>query len=83
MSAIGFALGTTSMVALGVQWSWLIILVAVVGGAILAVLAILADLPMALLTILTAMAGVRATARLRGSLRASWVESGGRQMRAV
>lgn len=131
MSAIGFSLGTAAMVAVGVEWSWLIILAGVIVGAVLAMLAIVADLPMALLTILTAMAGAtaivvgvmllfgvvslgdfgsaattvtlhddwwwyvlyvglaiagivaqyRETARMRGSLRASWSESGGRQMR--
>lgn len=133
MSAIGFALGTATMVMLGVQWSWLIVLVGVVVGVLLALLAILADLPMALLTVLTAMGGataavvgvmlivgivsigdfgsgattatidddwwwylmyvvlaiagivvqLNATARLRGSLRASWAESGGRQLRTL
>lgn len=131
MSAIGFALGTTTMVALGVRWSWLIVLVGVVAGALLALLAILGDLPMLLLTMLTAMAGataavagvmllvgvvsigdlqsaattaaidddwwwyaayvvlaiagiaaqLSAAARVRGSLRAAWTDSGGRQMR--
>lgn len=131
MSAIGFALGTTAMVALGVRWSWLIILVGVVAGAALAMVAIIADLPMVLLTVLTATAGATvivvgvmllvgvvsisdfdsaattaaidddwwwyalylalgvtgivaqyAAGRRRGSLRTSWDESGGRQMRA-
>lgn len=58
MSAIGFALGTAAMVALGVRWSWLIVLVGVV-------------------------AQFNATARLRGSLRASWTDSGGRQLRTL
>lgn len=133
MSAIGFALGTAAMVAFGVQWSWLIVLVGVIAGALLALLAILGDLPMVLLVVLTAMAGatavvtgvmllvgvvsigdfdsiattsaidddwwwyatylvlviagiasqLTAAARLRGSLRAAWTESGGRQMRSV
>lgn len=133
MSAIGFTLGTTAMVALGVSWSWLIILVGVIVGALLALFGILADVPMVILTVLTAMAGasvvvigimllfgvvsvgdfgsarttasidddwwwyalyvvlaiagiaaqLSATARMRGSLRSSWAESGGRQMRAA
>jgi Domain of unknown function (DUF4203) len=57
MSAIGFSLGTTVMVALGVEWSWLIILVGLLAGVTLALLAILADLPMVLLAVLTALAG--------------------------
>jgi NAD/NADP transhydrogenase beta subunit len=48
------------MVALGVTWSWVIILVGLAVGAILAVVAVVGDLPMALLTILTALAGASA-----------------------
>lgn len=57
MLAIGFALGTSLMVALGVTWSWLIVLSGVALALALAVVALVADLPMALLTVLTAMAG--------------------------
>jgi hypothetical protein len=57
MLAIGFALGTSLMVALGVTWSWLIVLSGVALAVVLAFVALVADLPMALLTILTAMAG--------------------------
>jgi hypothetical protein len=57
MSAIGFTLGTAVMVAIGVTWSWVIILVGVVVAVALALLAIIADLPMMLLTLLTATAG--------------------------
>lgn len=64
MSAIGFALGTGLMVALGVTWSWLIILVGVAVGALLALVAMVGDLPMAILTVLTASAG--ATVSLAG-----------------
>jgi hypothetical protein len=131
MASIGFALGTGAMVALGVSWSWLIVLVGVAVGTLLAVIAIAGDLPMALLTLLTASAGATAMvagvliligeiavndltsetttqtigddwwwyaiylalviagivaqlqsgARLRGSLRESWEDSGGRQLR--
>jgi hypothetical protein len=60
LAAIGFTLGSTVMVALGVTWSWVIILVGLAVGAILAVVAVVGDLPMALLTILTALAGASA-----------------------
>jgi hypothetical protein len=132
MSAIGFALGTSAMVALGVRWTWVVVLVGVVVGALLAFVAIAADLPMMLLTVLSAMAGssavvaglmllfgvvstddfdsaattevldddwwwyglyvllalagvvaqVRATARLRATLRDSWSDAGGRELRS-
>lgn len=57
MAGIGFALGTGVMVAIGVTWSWLIVLVGVAAGILLAGFAIVGDLPMVLLTVLTAFAG--------------------------
>jgi hypothetical protein len=57
MMAIGFVLGTGVMVALGVSWSWLIVLSGIVLAVVLSFIAITADLPMVLLTILTALAG--------------------------
>jgi hypothetical protein len=132
MAAIGFAIGASVMVALGVTWSWLIVLVGVAVGVVLALIAVVADLPMVLLTVLTALGGAsvtvagvmllfgqvsvddfdsastthtlddqwwwyalylglavagmiaqaRATESLRASLRQSWAESGGRQLRS-
>lgn len=60
MGSVGFVLGTSAMVALGIDWSWLIIVVGVAAGALLAFVAIMADLPMVLLVVLTAMAGASA-----------------------
>ncbi len=57
MMAIGFVLGTSLMVALGVTWSWVIVLSGVVLAVALAFVAIVGDLPMVLLTVLTALAG--------------------------
>jgi hypothetical protein len=57
MSAIGFVVATSILVALGVTWNWLIVLVGVAMGVLLAFLAIVTDLPMVLLTVLTALAG--------------------------
>jgi hypothetical protein len=57
MLAIGFVLGTSVMVALGVTWSWVIILSGIVLGLALAFVGIVGDLPMLLLTVLTALAG--------------------------
>ncbi len=57
VSAIGFALGTSLMVAIGVTWSWVIVLVGLAVGVLLAMVAIIGDLPMALLTVLTAFGG--------------------------
>ncbi len=60
MGAIGFAIGTTLLAALGVTWSWVIVLAGVSLGAVLALVAIIGDLPMMLLTVLTALAGAGA-----------------------
>jgi Domain of unknown function (DUF4203) len=60
MTAIGFVLGTTLMAALGVTWSWLVILVGVISAVVLAFVAIVGDMPMLLLTVLTAFAGATA-----------------------
>lgn len=57
MAGIGFTLGSSLMVALDVRWTWLIILVGVVVAMALGVAAIVGDLPMIILTVLTAMAG--------------------------
>jgi hypothetical protein len=66
MGTIGFALGTTLMVVLGVTWSWVIIGAGLVAGVGLAVLAIAADLPLVILAVLGAFAG--ASAMLAGVL---------------
>lgn len=61
MSAIGFTLGSTLLAALGVTWTWLLVLAGVAGGVLLAVLAIVGDVPMLLLTVLGALAGASIT----------------------
>lgn len=60
MSAIGFVIGSTLLAALGVTWSWVIIVAGVAMAVVLAVVAIVGDLPMVLLTVLTALAGAAA-----------------------
>ncbi|TVR35645.1 MAG: DUF4203 domain-containing protein [Nitriliruptor sp.] len=57
MGAIGFTLGTTVMVALGVTWSWVVVLVGLAAGVLLAILAIVGDLPLVILALLGAFAG--------------------------
>ena len=61
MGAIGFSLGTTLMVVLGVTWSWLIVLVGLLVGVALAALAIVGDLPLLVLAVLGAFAGASVT----------------------
>jgi hypothetical protein len=132
MAAIGFALASHLLVALGVTWSWLIVLAGIVVAAVLAVIALAGNMPMVILVVLSAFAGagtivtgamllfgvvdldqltvattqrldddwwwyalylglavagivtqVRSLDRLTESLRQAWVDSGGRQLRAV
>ena len=60
MGSIGFALGTSIMVALHVSWTWLVVLVGVAVGVLLALGAIVAELPMVLLIVLSALGGASA-----------------------
>jgi hypothetical protein len=60
MGSIGFVLGTSALVALGVSWSWLIVLSGLALGVALAVVAIVGDLPLLVLVILSATAGASA-----------------------
>ena len=60
MGSIGFTLGASLMAALGVDWNWLIVLVGLAVGALLALVAIAADMPMILLVVLSALAGASA-----------------------
>ncbi|WP_024794139.1 hypothetical protein [Tomitella biformata] len=57
MSSVGFALGAGAMAALGVTWDWVIVLVGVVIGVLLAILTLAVDLPSVLLVILSALGG--------------------------
>jgi len=59
-ASIGIALGTTLMVALGVDWTWAIAVAAVAAGILLAVLAITVNLPLVLLIVLSAFGGASA-----------------------
>jgi hypothetical protein len=66
MAAIGFAIGTTVMVALDVTWSWLIVLVGVLTATVLAFVAIAGDMPMLILVVLSSAAG--ASVAIAGTL---------------
>ncbi len=57
MASIGFALGTALMVALGVSWNWVIILVGVIAGVLLAWACLAMNLPAILLVVLSAFGG--------------------------
>lgn len=60
MGSIGFALGSSLLIALGSSWRWLMILAGIVVGILLAMAAIVANLPMVLLVVLGALGGASA-----------------------
>lgn len=60
MGAIGFALGTSLMIALGVRWSWVILLAGLAAATVLALIAVFADVPGLLLVVLSATGGASA-----------------------
>ncbi len=60
-TSIGFALGAAFMGAVGVDWNWLVIVVAVLVGALLGFVAIVANLPRMLLVVLSSLGGASAT----------------------
>jgi len=57
MASIGFTLGSGLVVALGIDWSWVAVLVGVVVGMLLGVGAVVSDLPMLFLVVLSAAGG--------------------------
>ena len=60
MGSIGFTLGASVLVAVGVTWNWLIVLAGLALGIVLAVVAIVGNLPGILLIVLSALAGASA-----------------------
>lgn len=60
MAAIGFALGVTVMVALGVTWSWGVVFVGVAVGLVLAILTLASNMPLVILLVLSAFGGASA-----------------------
>ena len=57
MASIGFVLGTSLLVALGITWSGIVVLSGLALGIALAFVALLGDLPTVLLIVLSSMAG--------------------------
>jgi hypothetical protein len=57
MGSIGFALGSGVVVAVGIDWNWVAVLVGVLVGALVGVGAVLVDVPMLLVVLLSATAG--------------------------
>jgi len=57
MGTVGFALGSSVLSALGVRWSWLVVLGGLVAGVLLAIAAIRTNMPALLLIVLTVLGG--------------------------
>jgi len=66
MAFVGFALGVAVMSAIGVTWNWVLFIAGLVVGLALGFVAVITNLPMGLLTVLTAMGG--ATAIVGGTM---------------
>ena len=57
MGAAGFALGSGLVVALGIDWSWVAVLIGLAVGVVLGVVAVVLDMPAIVLIVFTAIAG--------------------------
>ena len=60
MATIGYVLGVAVLVALDVEWNWVVTLVGIACGALLAIAAVKLKLPVVILIVLTAAAGATA-----------------------
>ena len=60
MTSVGFAVGAGLVVALGVDWSWVAVIVGVLVGAVVCVASILVNLPAVVLTAVSAIGGALA-----------------------
>jgi hypothetical protein len=57
MASFGFAIGSGLVVALGIHWNWLAVLVGLVVGAVVGVASIFVNMPMVVLVVLGSIAG--------------------------
>jgi hypothetical protein len=57
MGAFGFAIGSGLVVAIGIDWSWVAVLVGVVVGLVFGVVSIFANMPMIVLVVFGSIAG--------------------------
>jgi len=57
MGAFGFAIGSGLVVALGISWNWLAVLVGVVVGLVVGLVSIFANMPMIVLVVFGSLAG--------------------------
>ena len=57
MAAFGFAIGSGVVVALGIDWNWVAVLVGIVIGAVLGLVSVMGNLPMIVLAVVSSIAG--------------------------
>lgn len=57
MGAFGFAIGSALVVAVGIDWNWLAVLVGLLVGVILGLVSIFANMPMIVLVVFSSFAG--------------------------
>lgn len=57
MAAFGFAIGSGLVVALGIDWNWVAVLVGLTVGAVLGLVSVLGNMPMIVLAVVSAIAG--------------------------
>ena len=57
MAAFGFAIGSGLVVALGIDWNWVAVLVGLAVGLVVGVLSVVANMPMIVLVVLSSFAG--------------------------
>jgi hypothetical protein len=57
MASFGFAIGSGLVVALGIDWNWLAVLVGILVGAVIGIVSIFTNMPMIVLVILSSIAG--------------------------
>ena len=57
MAAFGFAIGSGLVVALGIDWNWVAVLVGTVVGVIVGILSIVVDMPVIVLIVFSSFAG--------------------------
>jgi hypothetical protein len=57
MAAFGFAIGSGLLVALGIDWNWVVVLAGVAVGAVFGVLSVVGNMPMVVLAVASSLAG--------------------------
>lgn len=57
MASFGFAIGSGLVVALGIDWSWVAVLVGLLVGAVVGILSVVTNMPMLVLVVLSSIAG--------------------------